>query len=179
LRAAIEALYDPSQHSYRSGAEAGSNAYNVDYGDGGWLLWPVRFKPYGDRTMVGEAKAVYASMRKSLAAPHGQYETKALLGLAHAWKPFTPAHRRKLTRTLRYMARALTTPTGLFGESWIRLANGHPIPVQDQPHVWAHSLFYLASLKIEGTRPYRFEHGDLYARACAREAAPSSACSNR
>jgi hypothetical protein len=140
------------------------------------MLWPVHFKPYRNETMVGEAKAVYSAMRKSLAAPRGQYEAKALLGLAHAWKPFSRTHRRELGRTLRYMARALTTPTGLFGESWERLAGGRPIPVQDQPHVWEHSLFYLAALSIEGSRPYRFEPSDLYSRACAAGAAPATAC---
>lgn len=177
LGAAIDALYDPTSRAYRQGNSSG-NAYNVQYGDGGWLLWPVRFKPYGDETMVGEADAVYASMRESLASRRGSYEGKALLGLGHAWKPFTPAHHRALRRTLRYMARALTTPTGLFGESWKRLPSGAPIPVQDQPHVWEHSLFYLAALQIEGRRPYQFEEDSLYSRACARGTAPPAACSS-
>jgi GH15 family glucan-1,4-alpha-glucosidase len=174
LRAAIDALYDPSRHAYRTGGSG--NAYNLDYGDGGWLLWPVHFKPYGDPTMVGEANAVDAAMRTSLAAPRGQYEAKALLGLAHAWKPFSRAHGRTLRRTMRYMARALTTPTGLFGESWERLPSGRPFPVQDQPHVWEQSLFYLAALEIEGSHPYRFQSGDFYSRACGRGTAPAVAC---
>ncbi len=153
LRAAIETLYDPATHSYVAGT---GNAYNVTYGDGGWLLWPVRLHPYSDPRMAGEAKAVMKAMRASLRAPRGQYEAKALLGLAHAWKPYSPGHRRRLQSTLRYMAGALTTPTGLFGESWERHPSGHPFPVQDQPHVWEHTLFLMAALKIEGSRPYRF-----------------------
>src|SRR5438270_7302266 len=39
LDAAIAALYDPATHAYREG-NSGGNAYNVSYGDGGWLLWP-------------------------------------------------------------------------------------------------------------------------------------------
>jgi hypothetical protein len=175
LRAAIEALYDPATHSYQSGNSTG-NAYNVDYGDGGWLLWPIQFKPYSDPTMVGEAKAVHKAMAQSLAAPRGQYEAKALLGLAHAWRPLSGKHADALRGTLRHLARALTTPTGLFGESWERLADGRPIPVQDMPHVWEHSLFYLSALEIEGARPYRFERGDFYSRACARGAAPRAVC---
>src|SRR5204862_8275287 len=108
---------------------------------GGWLLWPVRFRPYADPRMTGEADAVRASLQRSLAAPRGQYEAKALLGLAYAWRPYTRARRQLLVGTLRYMARALTTPTGLFGESWTRVTGGRPIPVQDQPHVWEHTLF--------------------------------------
>jgi hypothetical protein len=175
LRIAIDALYDPSRGSYSSGNSAG-NAYNLDYSDGGWLLWPVQFKPYSDPTMASEANAVAAAMRSSLASDRGQYEAKALLGLAYAWKPFSAAHASELRTTLTYMARRLTTPTGLFGESWTRLADGLPIPVQDQPHVWEHTLFYLAALQIEGSHHYRFAARDFYARACAHRRAPRSAC---
>jgi hypothetical protein len=159
IRAAIDALYDPATHRYKPGNQAG-NSYNVDYGDGGWMLWPVAFRPYDDPRMVGEAKAVHAAMKKSLAAERGQYEAKALLGLAHAWRPYSSKHGRQLRHTLRYMARALPTPTGLFGESWERYPSGHPFPVQDQPHVWEHTLFLMAALRIDGGRPYRFAgHG--------------------
>jgi GH15 family glucan-1,4-alpha-glucosidase len=175
LRSAIEALYDPARRSYRPGTSLG-NAYNVDYGDGGWMLWPVHFRPYSSPQMAGEADAVAAAMRKSLAADRGQYEAKAVLGLAHAWAPLTPAHRRLLDGTLRYMARALTTPTGLFGESWIRLGDGHPIPVQDMPHVWEHTLFYLSALQVYGSRPYSFSSTSFHSQACASGSAPPSAC---
>src|SRR4051794_30340603 len=178
LRRAIAALYDPKTRSYKPGSQVG-NSYNVDYGDGGWLLWPVRFKPYRNRTMVGEAHAVYRAMKNSLHAARGQYEAKALLGLAHAWKPFSPRHRRELRRTLRYMAGALTTPTVLFGESWERYPSGKPFPVQDMPHVWEHTLFYLSALAIEGSARYRLAGPGYIARACARHEAPPTACATR
>jgi hypothetical protein len=31
--------------------------------------------------------------------------------------------------------------------------DGRIQPVQDMPHVWEHALFYMAALKIYGTRP--------------------------
>ena len=74
------------------------------------------------------------------------------------------------------MARALPTRTGLFGESWKRLANGRLLPVQDQPHVWEHTLFLMAALRIDGARPYSFAGADRYSRACARGLAPRRAC---
>jgi hypothetical protein len=178
LRAAIAGLYDRSRRLYRPGHSAG-NPYTNLYGDGGWLLWPVHFKPYDDPTMVGEAQAVYRSMNKSLAAARGQYEAKALLGLAHAWRPLRGARRRALKRVLRFMARTLTTRTGLLGESWERLASGRTIAVQDQPHVWEHALFYLSALQIEGGRGYRFAGGGFVAGACARGIAPRAACPGR
>jgi hypothetical protein len=173
LRAAIDSLYDPATKSYREG-NSGGNAYNLDYSDGGWLLWPVRYKPYRDPTMVGEAATVARAMRKALAGPRGQYEAKALLGLAYARRG-TPALAR-LRGTLRYMARSLTTPTGLFGESWTRLPGGRPLPVQDMPHVWEHALFYMAALRIHGAHPYTFERTDALARACHSRAAPPRIC---
>lgn len=174
LDAAIARLYDPATHSYREG-ESGANAYNVSYGDGGWLLWPVAFRPYGDPTMQGEADAVRAAMDASLRSPRGEYEAKALLGLAYAWTRPTPAQARELHAALSYLASGLTTPTGLFGEAWERFA-GRPRPVEDMPHVWEHSLFYLAALRIDGTHRYTFDRADYVTRACRKGAAPRQVC---
>ena len=178
LDAAIAALYDPATHAYREGNATG-NAYNVDYGDGGWLLWPVQFRPYGETTMRDEAAAVQASMDTSLASGEGEYEAKALLGLAHAWTSPTTAQRAELRRVLGYLASTLTTNTGLFGEAWRRLKAGRPQPVEDMPHVWEHTLFYLSGLAIDGSVPYRFASTDFYAQACASGEAPPSACPGR
>ena len=74
------------------------------------------------------------------------------------------------------MASALTTPTGLFGEAWKRFAGGKPQPLEDMPHVWAHTLFYLAALKAYGERRYGFDSSDLWRKACSSGTAPPSAC---
>ena len=174
LDAAIRALYDPGAHSYREGNASG-NAYNVSYGDGGWLLWPVAFRPYGNPTMIGEATAVRRAMDTSLRSSRGEYEAKALLGLSYAWSRPTPAQSRELHRVLSYLAHALTTPTGLFGEAWERFA-GRPHPVEDMPHVWEHTLFYLSALRIDGARRYRFARDDYIGRACQSGVAPPAVC---
>ncbi len=174
LDGAIAHLYDPATHSYRE-AQSGSNAYNVSYGDGGWMLWPVAFRPYADPTMRGEADAVRAAMDASLRSPRGEYEGKALLGLAYAWGRPTPAQSHELHGVLAYLASALTTPTGLFGEAWERFG-GNPLPVEDMPHVWEHTLFYLAALRIDGARRYAFDGPDYIKRACQAGAAPQGVC---
>jgi hypothetical protein len=174
LGAAIDKLYDPAKHAYGE-ANSGGNAYVLDFNDGGWLLWPVQYKPYASPEMKGEAAAVEHAMNAELTEPRGQYEGKSLLGLAYAYAGDKQALAR-LRKPLDYMAESVTTPTGLFGESWIRLANGHVIPVQDMPHVWEHSLFYMAALHIYGARPYAFQGIDAYARGCRSGAAPRGAC---
>jgi nucleotide-binding universal stress UspA family protein len=174
LDAAIAFLYDPATRSYREGNNAG-NAYNFSYGDGGWLLWPVQLRPYTSSTMIGEASAVSAEMEASFRAHQGGYEGKALLGLAYAWSTPTPAESAELRAALAYMASALTTSTGLFGESWERFG-GLPTPVEDMPHVWEHTLFYLSALQIDGARRYRFARAEYVARACRIRAAPAAVC---
>ncbi len=174
LDAAIAHLYDPASHSYRE-AQSGSNAYNVSYGDGGWMLWPVAFRPYADPAMRGEADAVRAAMDASLRSPQGEYEGKALLGLAYAWSRPTPAQSRELHGVLAYLASTLTTPTGLFGEAWERFG-GRPLPVEDMPHVWEHTLFYLAALRIDGARRYAFDGADYITRVCQAGGAPLGVC---
>jgi GH15 family glucan-1,4-alpha-glucosidase len=155
LRSAIDALYDPSAGAWREGSTSG-NAYNVDYGDGGWLLWPVAYRPYTDPQMRSEADAVRASLDASLASSRGEYEAKALLGLAYAWSSPTAGQRAELTSVLHNLAATRTTPTGLFGEAWERFG-GIPKPVEDQPHVWEHALFYLSAIQIDGAQPYTID----------------------
>jgi hypothetical protein len=174
LDAAIAALYDPQAHSYRED-QSGSNAYNVSYGDGGWLLWPVEFRPYIDLTMQGEATAVQTAMDASLRSAQGEYEAKALLGLSYAWRHATAAQSRELHRVLSHIAAALTTPTGLLGEAWLRF-QGRPVPVEDMPHVWEHTLLYLSALNIDGARHYAFARTDYIAAACRSHSAPAAVC---
>ncbi len=176
LDAAIQALYDPASHSYREG-NSSANAYNLIYGDGGWLLWPVQLHPYSDPRMTGEANAVRAALDASLRAPEGEYEMKALLGLAYAWGTPTPAESHELRSVLSYIARSLTTPTYLFGEAWERF-QGKPRPVEDMPHVWEHALFWLSAVKIDGRRRYRFATGDLVERQCRAGGAPRAVCAS-
>ena len=125
--------------------------------------------------MVGEARAVRAAMEASLHSPRGEYEAKALLGLSYAWKPPSRAESRALHRVLSYLARALTTPTGLLGEAWERF-DGRPMPVEDMPHVWEHTLFYLSALRIDGAHRYGFARGDYIGHACRSGGAPPAVC---
>jgi hypothetical protein len=125
--------------------------------------------------MRGEADAVRAAMDASLRSPRGEYEGKALLGLAYAWGRPTPAQSRELHGVLAYLASALTTPTGLFGEAWERFG-ANPLPVEDMPHVWEHTLFYLAALEIDGARRYAFEGPDYITRSCQAGKAPQGVC---
>jgi hypothetical protein len=82
---------------------------------------------------------------------------------------------RELHGTLSYIASNLTTPTGLLGEAWERFG-GRPVPVEDMPHAWEHTLLYLAAVQIDGSRRYRFATSDYVRRACKHKQAPSAAC---
>jgi GH15 family glucan-1,4-alpha-glucosidase len=157
LRGAIDALYDPQLHAYQENHPqpnfCGGNVCTTDFGDGGWMLWPGAFKAFSDPTMIGEASRVRSTMDSNLAGSRGGYEAKGLLGLAHAWSSPTADQYRGLTSTLSYMAASLPTPTGLFGESWRRY-DGKPHPIEDQPHVWEHCLFYLSAIQIDGAQAF-------------------------
>jgi GH15 family glucan-1,4-alpha-glucosidase len=171
-------LYDSKRREYTEGDTTG-NAYNAAYQEGGWLLWPVQIKAASDPVMRDEAKAVQRTMEASFAAPFGEYESRGLLGLAHQWSRPTPAQTTAMKRDLAYIARTVTTPTGLFGEAWKRFSDHRPRPVEDMPHVWEHALFYLESVQIEGSRRYGFQRQDTYQHQCATRRAPAAACSPR
>jgi hypothetical protein len=161
LQAAIARLYSPRAHAYREGPSS-TTALPVSYEDGGLMLWPTRFLPYSDPRMQGEADATFSAMQASFSGRAGDYEGVALLGLCHAWR-HDRAKTRLLRHTLAYMAESLTTPTGLFGEGWVRWGDGTIGPLNDQPHVWEHALFYLFSI----SRPSASTH--------PRRASPSRA----
>ena len=150
LQAAIDAGYDSRAGGYRE-QPGDASAAPVSYTDGGWLLWPVQLHPYSDSRMQAEARAVWASMQSSFASDSGGYEGKSLLGACRAWSPPTPAQHAALVRELHDFATLLPSSTGLFSEFWQRLPPGGPIRgINDAPHVWEHTLFYLAALCIDG-----------------------------
>jgi hypothetical protein len=150
LQQAIDSLYDPGADAYRE-SPSSTRAAPVNFEDGGLMLWPTRLHPYANSTMEGEAAATQKAMDASFEASSGDYEAVALLGLCHADKGTAPAQLQPLRQTLDYMATTLTTPTGLFGEGWLRWGDGRIRPLNDQPHVWEHALFDMSALCLDGS----------------------------
>ena len=89
-------------------------------------------------------------------SPTGTERAWGAAGLAYAWSTPTTDQRAELKRVLNDLAATRTTSTGLFGEAWERFV-GVPKPVEDQPHVWEHALFYLSAIQIDGAKPYTFD----------------------
>jgi len=165
LRNAIHAvLYNPVNQTYldRDGSTAVANFKNQ-----GWLLWPAQIRPRNDPAMAEMAIRVEKGVRESLAGAKGSYELKGIVGLSRFWNRPTLRQSRALKRHLIFLANEQTTPVGVFGEAWQRTIEGWPIPVQSMPHVWMHTLFYMAASKVWGTGPYDFQRGDYYSRKLA------------
>lgn len=92
-----------------------------------------------------------------LPGERGQYEAKALLGLAHAYRALgDDAGLERVRGGLRWIAdvQAGYQETGILGEAWY-LRHGRVASVVAQPHVWAQALFYLAAIESYGSAPYR------------------------
>jgi hypothetical protein len=87
-----------------------------------------------------------------------------VLGLSYQWRHPTTRQSRAMKRHLSYIAREQTTQTGLIGEAWQRFADGFAAPVQDMPHVWVGTLFYMSAYRVYGHEPYRFQGEGLYQR---------------
>ncbi len=144
----------------RHRAEGG--AWTADYGDGGWALWPVRPRPYDHPRSRAQAELAWRAVSPSFAAPRGprrrgQYEAKALHGLAHYHRAVDPAGMARVKRGLKWIAGAQANyqgGTGILGEAWY-VRDGRIFSVVSQPHVWAQVLFYLAAVEAYGRAPYR------------------------
>jgi glucoamylase len=153
-------------------AEGG--AWTADVGDGGWALWPVRVKPYGDPRSRAQAELTWRRVAPHFQAPHGPvqrgaYEAKALHGLAHYYRAPGPrsarrrgraaadsAGIRRVKRGLEWIAdvQAAYQGTGILGETWY-VRDGRVFSLVAQPHIWEQVLFYLAALEAYGRAPYR------------------------
>jgi hypothetical protein len=144
----------------RHRAEGG--AWTTDFGVGGWALWPVRVKPsYADQRMRAQAEAVWKGVAPAFDAPHGprkrgQYEAKALHGLAFFHRAVDPGGLSQVKRGLRWIAgvQAAAQGTGILGEIWY-VHDGRLLSVISQPHVWEQVLFHLAAVKAYGGRRYK------------------------
>jgi GH15 family glucan-1,4-alpha-glucosidase len=162
LRAAIDSeLVDPETHEYLRSAGSTTRA---SFKEQGWLLWPVQIEPRNDPAMDAMALRVNEGVREALAGPRGSYELKGVLGLSYQWRHPTTRQSRAMKRHLSYIAREQTTQTGLIGEAWQRFADGFAAPVQDMPHVWVGTLFYMSAYRVYGHEPYRFQGEGLYQR---------------
>lgn len=147
--------------------QAIDSTYNVDggawtggFGDGGWALWPVRVKPYAHPRSQRQGEVAWQRVKPSFQAPdgpkvRGQYEVKALHGLAHLYRATNPELMGRVKRGLRWISevQAAYQGTGILGESWY-VRDGEVISVVAQPHVWEQALVYLAALKAYGKSDY-------------------------
>lgn len=136
-------------------------AWTADFGVGGWALWPVKVRPYADPRSRAQAELAWEGVRPSFEAPdgprtRGQYEAKALHGLAHYHRAVDPDGMGRVKRGLRWIAgvQAGYQRTGILGEIWYA-RDGEVRSVLSQPHVWEQVLFYLAAIEAYGRAPYR------------------------
>ncbi|HAM00632.1 MAG TPA: hypothetical protein DCQ30_00150 [Acidimicrobiaceae bacterium] len=141
---------------------------NQTYADGGWLLWPVQLLSPSDprqrAELQNEAAAVLStamsSLRNSTQGYTGSYEAKGLLGVCNSL-PGLPtstagADRATIQEAVAMLAasstpgqRGFTTDTGLFAEAWKNYstpAGTKVVPLNDEPHVWEHALYYMTAL---------------------------------
>lgn len=157
LRRAIDReLWDPGSRSYghrdptaTGGSQAGASAE--------WIIWPVRFKPVTHRRITGHAERVWEDIRLSFQAPAGErdfglYEAKGLIALARVYRATDPAKLARVRAGLEWIAHVQATPdTGILGETW-KVKDGRVLTYTATPHLWEHTLFYLAALDAYGER---------------------------
>jgi hypothetical protein len=134
------------------------------FSDGGWLLWPVQLLSPTDSRMRSEATAVLstamASLENTTPGYTGAYEAKGLLGVCNSLSGLptstAAADRSTVQQAVSMLAdaaapgrRGFTTETGLFAESWRNEETAHgarAVPLNDEPHVWEHALYYMTAL---------------------------------
>lgn len=152
-RAELEAAIEENHR-----AEGG--AWTRDFGDGGWALWPIQVKPYDHPRMLAQAELAWERVKPRFEAPggevqRGQYEVKALHGMAHLYREVDPDKLWRVKRGLRWIAevQAAYQDTGILGEAWY-VRDGELISVVAQPHVWEQILVYLAAVRAYGRTPY-------------------------
>jgi hypothetical protein len=159
--------------------DTGDGAWTAGFGDGGWALWPIVVEPYDHPRSRAQAEAAWRGVAPAFQAPDGprrkgQYEAKALHGLAHFHNAVDPGGMARVKRGLAWMADVLAAgqETGVIGESWT-VRDGEVFSYVAQPHVWEHTLFYLAAIEAYGRAPYRAGRLDRLLRPAPRFRQPA------
>ena len=132
--------------------------YTTNYEVGGTFLWPVGFVPYNSGRAKAQADQNFTHIRRAMKGKDkvGGMEARALLGNAYVWK--SGAEKRRLRRSLRWVAEETTTRTGLLGEAWQvypQNKRGKITAMVAQPDAWHQAMFYLAALKAYGGERWR------------------------
>lgn len=125
------------------------------------LVWPACYRPFDDEQMALHLEQAWEKTEPTFAEPgagekeRGQYEAKALLALAKAWRD-DPERLEQVRQGILWIAEEHATPdTNIMGEAWV-LRDGEVISVVSQPHAWEQVLVYLAALEAwppEGVEP--------------------------
>jgi len=125
---------------------------------GGAFLWPARAIDYAGGAAENQADQNWSAIKPSLelTAGSGGSESQALLGNAYSWTG--QADRDRLKQGLKWIANVPTTDhTRILGGAWLYPQDASPeavVTVYGQPHVPNLAKFYLAALKVYGTRPW-------------------------
>ena len=143
-RAIDEHLWDPAARSYGGGVEYCA-----------YPLWPVELAPADRSRLADHAEYCWRELEPTFRAPasdptFGLYESKALIALARFWRRGDPAKLARVRRGIAWIAHVEATPdTHVLGETW-RVARGRVLTCTATPHLWEHTLFYLAMLETYG-----------------------------
>lgn len=143
-RAIDEHLWDPAARSYGGGVEYCA-----------YPLWPAELAPADRSRLADHAEYCWRELEPSFRAPNsdrtfGLYESKALIALARFWRRNDPAKLARVRRGIDWIAHVEATPdTHVLGETW-RVARGRVLTYTATPHLWEHTLFYLAMLETYG-----------------------------
>jgi len=128
---------------------------------GGAFLWPARGIDYAGDASENQADQNWVAIKSSFEneARAGGAESQALLGNAFAWDSRADIDRLKLG--LRWVATVPTTnQTGILGGAWAYPSGDPEAPpsavttMHGQPHVPSLAKFYLAALKVFGSRAW-------------------------
>jgi GH15 family glucan-1,4-alpha-glucosidase len=133
------------------------NCLTTNMQTAGTLLWPVQLFARGSKMSDRHASIVWNAIQKRIqgGVKQGGMEARGLLGNAYAWSGRS-AKMSKVKRALSWLAaQRVTKGTGLLGGAW-QVREGRVHIMRSQPHVWHHSMFYLAALKAYGKKPYSF-----------------------
>ena len=118
-------------------------------------LWPAELAPADRSRLADHAEYCWRELEPTFRAPasdrtFGLYESKALIALARFWRRSDPAKLARVRRGIDWIAHVEATPdTHVLGETW-RVARGRVLTYTATPHLWEHTLFYLAMLETYG-----------------------------
>lgn len=115
-----------------------------------WFLWPAEIVPLNSTQALAQAEALASAIEPFVQGVPGVYGyiAETAFALARVWNANGKIHRNKLQAIMTALTKVPIPGTLHMGETYNLTKSGEVINLNDIPHVWEATLYYLFAMEL-------------------------------